>query len=349
MSIGEALENLHIVAVLVVLNFSSVFAQDEKIFGQQERLNHAFKGEVYLLPDNTNRLPNFDTLKSVGSIYSSTIDVSPRDWQSGFPGVTDRFEWFAIVYKSSFTVKEPGTYTFRLLSDDGSKLFIDDSLIVNNDGVHGPYSESGEVDLDGSSHTMEVQYFQGPRAGIALQLFAGAKGSPAAIFPTSDFALSTPGLSRAWLWLLVPLLALLAYAVRQHTKKQRRVRVVITSPGDRSMFPCGTSITFSAETVPPGRQNEIQWEVPLEQQQDQSLGTGSTFSVTWRATGIKQVVARLDGSADDVILFLYKTQSGKLTVRDILGCEPPEIQRSAFDYSHYRAHSIPENANQITG
>src|SRR3954471_15919721 len=56
------------------------------------------RGDIYLLPDGTDMLPNFKKLKPVGSIYTRELNIKPRPFDTGFPGVTDRFEWFAIDY-----------------------------------------------------------------------------------------------------------------------------------------------------------------------------------------------------------------------------------------------------------
>ena len=42
----------------------------------------------------------------------------------------DQFTGFIIIPANA-------TYTFELSSDDGSLLFIDNSLVANNDGLHG--------------------------------------------------------------------------------------------------------------------------------------------------------------------------------------------------------------------
>ena len=82
------------------------------------------------------------------------------------------------------------TYS-RLLSDDGSKLFIDDTLIINNDGLHGAFAKTGKVILDDSRHSIKIRYFQGPRYQIALQLFASVNNSKEEIFPGNNFILYT--------------------------------------------------------------------------------------------------------------------------------------------------------------
>src|SRR6185369_10587497 len=110
----------------------------------------------------------------------------------GFPGVTDRFEWFGLEYTGTFKVKKSGRYFFSLTSDDGSKLFIDDSLVIDNDGLHSQRERSGEIDLDNSTHKIKLQYYQGPRTEIGLQLFATLNSEKQEIFPGSNFKLYTP-------------------------------------------------------------------------------------------------------------------------------------------------------------
>jgi hypothetical protein len=167
---------------------------DSLAFGDKNWISQGLEGKIYYLPENTSNLPgDFDTLKVQGTIYTKTIDVPSRSWSTGFPGVGNRFEWFAIVYKGILKPEKAGRYTFRLSSDDGSKLFIDDSLVINNDGLHPVSSSEGAIDLDRSAHHITLQYFQGPRYYVSLQLFAHPDKEEEQIFPGNNFTLSTPG------------------------------------------------------------------------------------------------------------------------------------------------------------
>ena len=151
--------------ILMVIVFSTFFisfsarAQDgSKAFGDSIFITNGLTGKIYLLAANTRKLPDFDTMKPVSIIYADSINIPPRNWSSGFPGLRDRFEWFGIEYTGFFKANKEGEYVFRLLSDDGSKLFIDDSLIINNDGLHGAYAKTGKVMLDDSRHSIKIQY-----------------------------------------------------------------------------------------------------------------------------------------------------------------------------------------------
>lgn len=160
--------------VLIAINALCLLAMgqgNETTFGSSTADSTSLRGDIYYIPDGTSSLPDFSTLTPVGSIYTKVLNVPERSFDSGFPGVTDRFEWFAIRYTGTFQVETEGEYKFRLVSDDGSRLFIDGKKIIDDDGVHPAQSASGSVTLARGAHQIEVDYFQGPRYYVALQLF----------------------------------------------------------------------------------------------------------------------------------------------------------------------------------
>jgi hypothetical protein len=156
-------------------------------FGTTVVVSSGLRGDVYLIPVDTDRLPRFKHLKPVGTIYTTTLDVPPTDFRQGFPGVTDRFEWFAIDYSGKFWIEQMGRYRFALTSDDGSQLYIDDRLIIDNDGIHPPSSCVASVELARGAHTIRVSYFQGPRYQVALILLVARPGDSWQLFDTTEF------------------------------------------------------------------------------------------------------------------------------------------------------------------
>lgn len=146
------------------------------------------RGQVYNLRAGTRDLPNFKRMKPVGTIYANELNISPRDFTEGFPGVTQRSEWFAIDYTGRFYIERPGKYRFALLSDDGSKLYIDDKTVVDNDGTHSPLVLFGNAKLSGGIHTIRISFFQGPRTALALMLGIAEEGEKQfRIFNTNEF------------------------------------------------------------------------------------------------------------------------------------------------------------------
>lgn len=213
---------------LLLFAGDNVFSQAENDFGTKDWINDGFEGNIYTLPSNTRKIPDFDTMISIGKIYAKELNVPNRSWTKGFPGVTDRFEWFGIEYKGTFKAKKAGRYAFTLVSDDGSKLFIDDSLIVNNDGTHGQIKKIGNIDLTTSTHKIRVQYFQGPRTQIALQLYGNLEKEKAEIFPGNSFVLTTPekvtssGNSLLFWGLLIFILLLIILFIWKRRRKKKK-------------------------------------------------------------------------------------------------------------------------------
>jgi hypothetical protein len=157
-------------------------------FGTTVVDNGGFRGDIYYLDEGVEKLPNFSKLKPVGTIYTPALYVPSREFDEGFPGITERFEWFAIDYSGKFWVSEPGTYRFSLTSDDGSILYIDGRRVIRNDGQHPVEEEKRNVKLKAGAHTIRVSYFQGPRFHVALVLkVAGPKDQEFRVFHTGEF------------------------------------------------------------------------------------------------------------------------------------------------------------------
>ncbi len=158
------------------------------VFGTTVVIPSGLEGLIYHIRHNTTHLPNFSKLKPVGApIYTTELNIPEQSFNQGFPGVTKRFEWFAIDYRGKFWISNPGVYTFLLTSDDGSKLYIDDTLVVDNDGQHPVERKSSSVSLSGGIHHLRVSYFQGPRFFVALQLQVAGPGEKLRNFSTDEF------------------------------------------------------------------------------------------------------------------------------------------------------------------
>ncbi len=178
----RVLQSMVLGLIIFTLAVPAAWAGKKRTFGTKRVLSHALKGEIFLIPKGTRRLRSIRWQSPVGTIYTEELDIPKRDFREGFPGITDRFEWFAIRYTGSFHVMEGGKYRFRLRSDDGSRLYIDNRLVVDNDGAHPARTKKGRVRLSEGNHTIRVEYFQGPRFSVALQLWILPPGGQSIIF-----------------------------------------------------------------------------------------------------------------------------------------------------------------------
>jgi hypothetical protein len=68
-------------------------------------------------------------------------------------------------------------YELGISSDDGSALTVGDSLLCDNDGIHGEGEDTGTIALKAGMHPIEVRMFQ-HGGGQALHLFITGPGIP---------------------------------------------------------------------------------------------------------------------------------------------------------------------------
>ncbi|MFG0253146.1 MAG: PA14 domain-containing protein [Phycisphaerales bacterium JB038] len=98
---------------------------------------------------------------TTGQCDQISIDVRSRD------------EHVAIAYSGFIRVAKDGIYEFATTSDDGSRLYIHDELVVENDGLHGMVRQSGSIGLKAGYHPLRVEWFNAS-GGRGLQVeYAG--------------------------------------------------------------------------------------------------------------------------------------------------------------------------------
>ncbi len=86
---------------------------------------------------------------ATGVAQQIVMDVPQRTQDDGF----------ALRFTGTISVPRAGKYTFATTSDDGSRLYINDQLLVDNDGLHGMREQTGTVDLTAGKHKIVVTYF----------------------------------------------------------------------------------------------------------------------------------------------------------------------------------------------
>jgi fibro-slime domain-containing protein len=140
-------------------------------------------------------------------------------------------ETFSTTWSGSFVVLRAGMYTFATRSDDGSWVYVDGQLVVDNGGSHAAQVASGRVDLKRGVHAIFIKYFQSG-GDFHFELLWASDAAPLEPMPTwalsshqakfSRFIVSVL-LRRAWqaaLWLwLLTVLAVGSAALRPFLKR----------------------------------------------------------------------------------------------------------------------------------
>ena len=167
---------------------------DIRIFGAATPSENAFCGDVYELSVGSASLADLDQLNPVASIYTNSLDVPAQDItrMGGIPGVTHNSVWFGIDYYGKFYVSDAGEYGFELMSDDGSRLEIDDQIAIDMDGVHPVTTRTATRTLAAGWHSIHVPYFQGPPTELALVLRIKPPGEAMRAFNLNEFVPSGP-------------------------------------------------------------------------------------------------------------------------------------------------------------
>ncbi|MGO9464847.1 MAG: kelch repeat-containing protein, partial [Isosphaeraceae bacterium] len=96
----------------------------------------------------------------------------------------------AVSWSGQLNINQAGTYTFFSTSDDGSLLYVDGSVVVNNDGVHGfQDGTSAAIFLSAGYHSFLELYIQGIY-GAGVQVSYAGPDTPSGseeVVPASAF------------------------------------------------------------------------------------------------------------------------------------------------------------------
>jgi hypothetical protein len=96
------------------------------------------------------------------------------------PGVTDHdnhVTWGAKI-DGSLTMDTPGICAIGLTSDDGSYLFVNGSLLINNGGDHGTYGVTQQISLNAGNTPFELEYWENGIGGSGVWMSASVMPEP---------------------------------------------------------------------------------------------------------------------------------------------------------------------------
>lgn len=112
--------------------------------------------KYYVVTDSA-QLPDFSTLTSYASASVDSLNLQPT--LGAFPS-SGSVDFFGAQFTAWVNVPSAGVWTFFLNSDDGSKLYVDDTLVVDNDFLHPMREKSGSVTLTQGLHAIRVDFYE---------------------------------------------------------------------------------------------------------------------------------------------------------------------------------------------
>ena len=127
---------------------------------------------------NWSKLPDFDKLEPAGAgrteKFSASVSKELKDQ-------------FGLKFTGYVEAPTDGVYAFYTASDDGSRLYIGDKLIVDNDGLHGVVEMKGSIRLKAGKHPITVTYFEAGGGEVLKVSYEGPKVGKQEIPPAALF------------------------------------------------------------------------------------------------------------------------------------------------------------------
>lgn len=143
--------------VLILFTILIIKSQAQKPY-----LLDKFLGTVYDIPMNEVRKGYGDHLFDnqilcqieLNDLHFPNSDQSKKK----FPNVKKEF-LFGIIFENKLTISKEGCYQFSLESDDGSILWIDNQIIINNDLPHPMKKMMDTVHLKANIYDLKIWYY----------------------------------------------------------------------------------------------------------------------------------------------------------------------------------------------
>ncbi len=83
---------------------------------------------------------------------------------------------YGLIFSGFINIPQDGLYVFSTYSDDGSQIWIDDKLIVDNDQKHALFELTGIANVLKGVHKIKIRYFQaGGSSGLTVYQAAAGR------------------------------------------------------------------------------------------------------------------------------------------------------------------------------
>jgi hypothetical protein len=123
-------------------------------------------------------LPDYSLLEPYGTAVVETINYGSTS--DAFAG-SGRADNVGATFNGWITIPTAGYWTLGLTSDDGSRLWIGDDLVVNNDGLHGMVTVRATRPLAAGKHRLRVEFFEGGGGAGLIMAWSGPGVSTTAV------------------------------------------------------------------------------------------------------------------------------------------------------------------------
>merc|ERR1711959_248324 len=141
-----------------LMDWKMVWVKGLKVKG----VKRGFKAQFYHVGGLSNVGQAMNRIRGKGANKSMTVNRIRYGTTGGhWHGLNNSFNNNYVAKFTGFIhITRAGRYTFWTNSDDGSRLYINNRLVVNNDGLHGMRTRAGAIHLKPGSAKAVVYFFE---------------------------------------------------------------------------------------------------------------------------------------------------------------------------------------------
>ena len=129
-------------------------------------------------------LPDFTTLTQYAGGILNDINFASTGGNFATSGRADEV---GAVFRGWINIPTSGFWTLFTNSDDGSRLLIGQTAVVNNDGLHAMVERSGTIALAAGRHAITVEFFENGGGAGLITSWQGP-GVAKAVIPASAWS-----------------------------------------------------------------------------------------------------------------------------------------------------------------
>lgn len=141
------------------------------------------KGDYY-----SNQNKTFTGVPSLTRV-DTTIDF---DWGNGSPDPKISADTFTARWTGTVQAQFSETYTFHTISDDGTRLWVNNQLVVDSWIDQGPTEHTGDITLEaGKRYDIKLEFYENG-GGAVMRLLWSSLSTPTGVIPMTQLYAPTP-------------------------------------------------------------------------------------------------------------------------------------------------------------
>lgn len=155
----------------------------------QNALQSGLLAEIYHADASIDDFPTIAPEKKP-TLRRIDAQVNVGKTKDQWPGTEFKDHLF-IRWTGLIRIQKPGTYKFFTESDDGSRLFIGETQVVDNGGAHPMAEKEGQIDLQPGDHPIRLEYVEN-EGDCGCKLLWQPPGGQKQIIPATALFHPTP-------------------------------------------------------------------------------------------------------------------------------------------------------------